>query len=304
MNYFGGKISLAANKIQQFFGNPNFNSSLNINSVYRELKIEPVKISKPDGTKLALYFLPHIPERLLSVLLKENKIMFTSPCDESYAMVLFLHQKRSKSSAPSVVVPSLEIHHLSLPQYFDIVVWSHESITAPNKEKTGTFQIISVPEISLSSIRIKEVAPRYVLVVDFFPHSDKKKKIKVELRKELMKMRPFILMRIDSSYVNINDPLGKDTFQRQGRIRKSEKMIEKEVFQRLAAHFKGAGNQEVVEDDEDTALQDDVAFDGAISNPTDLPRPILRVIIKNTDQKFLSLKSIESKLEGLVANPG
>ena len=115
VNYFGGKFSLTASKIQHFYGNPSQSNSLNINALYRELKIEPVKISKPDGTKLALYFLPHIPERLLSVLLKENKILFTSPCDDSYAMVLFLHQKRSKASAPSPVVPCLEIHHLSLP---------------------------------------------------------------------------------------------------------------------------------------------------------------------------------------------
>jgi hypothetical protein len=118
----------------------------------------------------------------------------------------------------SPVVPSLEIHHLSLPQYFDIVIWSHESITTPNKEKTPSFQIISVPELSLNTIRLKEVTPRYILVVDFSPHQIKQKKVKVELRKEMIKMRPFILMKIDSSYVDINDPSGKDTFQKQGRI--------------------------------------------------------------------------------------
>lgn len=191
---------------------------MNLNNIYRELKIEPVKISKPDGTKLALYFLPHIPEKILSVLLKENKILFTSPCDDTYAMVLFLHQKRSRSSTMSPVVPSLEIHHLSLPQYFDIVIWSHEGITTPNKEKTQSFQIISVPELTLNTIRLKEVTPRYILVVDFSPHQIKQKKVKVELRKEMIKMRPFILMKIDSSYVDINDPSGKDTFQKQGRI--------------------------------------------------------------------------------------
>ena len=115
-------------------------------------------------------------------------------------------------------------------------------------------------------------------------------------------MRPFILMKIDSSYVDINDPSGKDTFQKQGRIQKSEKMIEKEVLNRLAQHYKGAGIQEI--DGETEGNQEDEFQDESIQNPSDLPRPIFRVIIKNTEKKYLSLKSIESKLEGLVANQG
>jgi hypothetical protein len=81
----------------------------------KKLKIEPVKLKKPDGTKIALYFLPYIPETTLSVLLHENKIMFTSPGDDTYSKVLFLNQKRCKSERKPMVVPTLDIHHEHLP---------------------------------------------------------------------------------------------------------------------------------------------------------------------------------------------
>jgi hypothetical protein len=55
----------------------------------------------------------------------------------------------------------------------------------------------------------------------------------------------------------------------------------------------------------DVALDVDDQFDPeTFQNELKLPRPILRVFIKNTGRKFLSLRNIESKLEGLVANQG
>jgi len=41
-----------------------------------------------------------------------------------------------------------------------------------------------------------------------------------------------------------------------------------------------------------------------IENFDSLPKPILRVFIKNTNKKFLKLREIEEKLIGLVANEG
>lgn len=113
-------------------------------------------------------------------------------------------------------------------------------------------------------------------------------------------MRPYILMRIESSYVDINDPSGKSTFQKQPRIQKSEKMIEKEVFQRLATHYKGAQTQHMNNAD----AADNIDEEEFLQNPDEHPRPILRVIIRNTEKKYISLKPLESKLEGLIANPG
>ena len=39
-------------------------------------------------------------------------------------------------------------------------------------------------------------------------------------------------------------------------------------------------------------------------NQLRLPRPIFRVFLKNMNRKYFSLRDIEAKLEGLVANEG
>ena len=257
-------------------------------------------LRKRDGTKLALYFLPYIPETTLSVLLKENKLMFTSPGDNGYAKVLFLNQLRSKSVIPSLVAPTLDIHHEHLPQFFDFYIWSHVSFKTAKLEKLEHCQILTIPNATVSSLRVRELTTKHVTIVDFCPSSDPHKKVHMSYETYALKQRPIVVMRINSTFIDINNPQGK------GFMLRSEQAIEQQVVNRIGTYYdQNVENVDTGREEEHLMGEGVGGYDiDALQNHGGLPFPILRVFVKNRGKKFLRLRAIEEKLEGLVANTG
>ena len=244
--------------------------------------------------------MPHIPETVLSVMLKENKVMFTSPGDDKYCNILFLNQNRSKSERPSVIVPSIDIHFKNLPKFFDYYIWSHHNIETFKVEKIDRSTIISIPSVTISSLRFKELTSKSIVIIDFFKSSEPDKKVDFRVKEHIIKMRPIITMNISSTYIDINNPVGKGSFSQSAKQLRSDKEIEKQVINRIGAYYNNVCHNVEAELPEELA---DFDIDNH-QQDSNIPRPIFRVFIKNTEKKFLSLKPIEQKLEGLVANEG
>ena len=239
------------------------------------LKVKPI-LFKKEQTKIAVYFLSHIKEATLSKLLFQKKIKFLEPEEEGYMKILMINQKRSKDTQKHQAYPTLDIHPHQLPQIFDLIVWAGcELIKGAGLDSMGTtrasnggdsdlgVKILNIENLSIDKIRSRDLRERCAVVL-----SITEGKIFVQ-KVPLMSTRPFIVMRINSEFIDVDN-------HHQESL-KTEEQIERQVIQRLGLYYQKDGKAR---------------------------KPILRVIIKLRTKNYLRLKSLEEKFKGLVANFG
>jgi double-strand break repair protein MRE11 len=224
--------------------------------------VKPI-IVKKGPTKLALYFLSYMKEVSLSKYLAQKMIQFSHPGEEGCMKVLVISQKRNNGSLTKTF-PTLDIHLGQIPSFFDFVIWGDDSVKENTVEQSEFgFSVAKVGPVSLCSLRRKELRERMISVVEFYG-----KKISFENHK-MRNMRPYIYMRLTADFIDINN--------NQDDSLRSEKLIEKDVIQRLGNYYQ---------------------------QEQDLVKPIMRVLIQNKSKKYLRLRPIEDRLKGLIANDG
>lgn len=223
--------------------------------------LNPVTIEK-NNTKLALYFLGYTRETSLSKRLIKKQIDFSYP-GEGFIKIFCINQEFDPKEK-SENRPSLKIHPDMIPDIFDYVLWASPKFKKSEILNTQKkFKIIKISNAFFKNLNSGELRRRYLPILRFVGKS-----LFFE-EEELTKLRPFILMKINSEIFN-------STTNRMEI--KSEQSIKDDIRRRLEIYYQSGNNGRILE------------------------KPILKVIVYKERNKYLKLKPIEESLHRLVVN--
>ena len=119
------------------------------------------------NTKVALYFVGHISESILSTMMNDDVIKFEYP-GEDYQRVLVFNQRRNNAKEYGGTVPTLDIHLNQIPDIFDCIIWGDESFSKAELESSPDgCKICRVGASSLSGLRKADFCQKFMGILSF-----------------------------------------------------------------------------------------------------------------------------------------